>query len=240
MLGDTVGDALAHLRKAIDDDEVQIERRRGAARPARSRPVDDDAFGLIESTRSASVFPDAVPAPYVMMAATDSRHFTAHLRPGLPVRAVPDDQGPARGDPLLRRAPRRRRLPRRDRVVPAADREAPRDDDRRRQSTARRARRCHSLVTIVGFLVCVELASGILQGYYTPIYQRHRRPPRRSRTPTSTGSRPRSSIVSALVRAAAGPARRPGRRTRTCCCSPPRSPRSARGSSRSRRASPRS
>ena len=26
------------------------------------------------------------------------------------------------------------------------------------------------LVTIVGFLVCVELASGILQGYYTPIF----------------------------------------------------------------------
>jgi len=29
----------------------------------------------------------------------------------------------------------------------------------------------HRLVTVVGFLVCVELASGILQGYYTPIYK---------------------------------------------------------------------
>ncbi len=28
----------------------------------------------------------------------------------------------------------------------------------------------HSLATIVGFLVCVEFASGILQGYYTPIF----------------------------------------------------------------------
>ena len=28
----------------------------------------------------------------------------------------------------------------------------------------------HSLATIVGFLVCVEIASGILQGYYTPIF----------------------------------------------------------------------
>ncbi|SFB89936.1 Major Facilitator Superfamily protein [Nocardioides terrae] len=27
-----------------------------------------------------------------------------------------------------------------------------------------------SLATIVGFLVCVEIASGVLQGYYTPIY----------------------------------------------------------------------
>ena len=29
----------------------------------------------------------------------------------------------------------------------------------------------HGLARVVGFLVCVELASGILQGYYTPIYQ---------------------------------------------------------------------
>jgi MFS family permease len=28
----------------------------------------------------------------------------------------------------------------------------------------------HGLVAIVGFLVCVEIASGILQGYYTPIF----------------------------------------------------------------------
>ena len=35
----------------------------------------------------------------------------------------------------------------------------------------RRAAPSPGLATIVGFLVCVELASGILQGYYTPIYQ---------------------------------------------------------------------
>ena len=28
----------------------------------------------------------------------------------------------------------------------------------------------HGLFAIVGFLVCVELASGVLQGYYTPIF----------------------------------------------------------------------
>jgi len=37
------------------------------------------------------------------------------------------------------------------------------------RATARSAG--HSLATIVGFLVCVEFASGILQGYYTPIYK---------------------------------------------------------------------
>ena len=30
--------------------------------------------------------------------------------------------------------------------------------------------RARGLAAVVGFLVCVELTSGILQGYYTPIY----------------------------------------------------------------------
>src|SRR5689334_11912109 len=29
----------------------------------------------------------------------------------------------------------------------------------------------HGLVRVVGLLVCVEIASGVLQGYYTPIYK---------------------------------------------------------------------
>jgi MFS family permease len=37
-------------------------------------------------------------------------------------------------------------------------------------SSAPHLRPAHSLVAIVGFLVCVEIASGGLQGYYTPIY----------------------------------------------------------------------
>jgi carboxypeptidase PM20D1 len=74
MVGDTVQDVVAHLRKAIGDRQVQIEVvEKGEASPV--SPVDDDAFRLIEST-VAELFPDAVPAPYVMMAATDSRHFT--------------------------------------------------------------------------------------------------------------------------------------------------------------------
>ncbi|MDQ2851687.1 MAG: M20/M25/M40 family metallo-hydrolase, partial [Actinomycetota bacterium] len=46
----------------------------GAASPI--SPIDDEAFQLLESTIS-TVFPDAVPAPYIMMAATDARQFTA-------------------------------------------------------------------------------------------------------------------------------------------------------------------
>jgi carboxypeptidase PM20D1 len=74
MPGDTVDDALAHLRKVIADDDVAIRVvERGEASPL--SPV-DDAFELVTST-IAELFPDAVPAPYVVMGATDSRHFTA-------------------------------------------------------------------------------------------------------------------------------------------------------------------
>jgi MFS family permease len=39
------------------------------------------------------------------------------------------------------------------------------------ESTATASGPVPGLVKVVGFLVCVELASGILQGYYTPIYK---------------------------------------------------------------------
>jgi MFS family permease len=37
-------------------------------------------------------------------------------------------------------------------------------------TTLQPLRPAHGLLAIVGFLVCVELASGVLQGYYTPVY----------------------------------------------------------------------
>ena len=73
MVGDTVADVLAHLRTVIADDEVHLDVIE-SCEPSPVSPM-DDAFALLESTIT-EVFPDAVPAPYVMMAATDSRFFT--------------------------------------------------------------------------------------------------------------------------------------------------------------------
>ena len=53
----------------------------------------DEPFELVEAC-IGEVFPDAVATPYVMMAATDSRHFTAlsdHVYRFSPVRARPED-----------------------------------------------------------------------------------------------------------------------------------------------------
>jgi carboxypeptidase PM20D1 len=72
MPGDTVADVLAHLRKVVDDPDVQITViERGEASPV--SPVDavfDHLAQLVEAH-----FPDAVVAPYVQTGATDSRHF---------------------------------------------------------------------------------------------------------------------------------------------------------------------
>ena len=74
LVGDTVASAKAHVAKAIRDKHITIDVL-DSNEPAPLSPVDDDAFRLIEKTIT-SVFPDAEPTPYIMMAATDSRFFT--------------------------------------------------------------------------------------------------------------------------------------------------------------------
>lgn len=75
MLGDTVASALDHVRRSIDDDSIALEII-DANEPSPLSPSDGPAFDLIAGT-TAAAFPDAVVTPYVMMAATDSRFFTA-------------------------------------------------------------------------------------------------------------------------------------------------------------------
>ncbi|MGC4110200.1 MAG: M20/M25/M40 family metallo-hydrolase [Nocardioides sp.] len=73
MPGDTVDEVVTHLRRVIDDPEVQlrvIERGEASA----VSPVDDIFDFLADLVEDR--FPDAVVAPYVQAGATDSRHFT--------------------------------------------------------------------------------------------------------------------------------------------------------------------
>lgn len=73
--GDTVATATDHVRRAIADDTVAVEVVDGNE-PSPLSPVDDDAFRLLERVIT-ELFEDCVPTPYVMMAATDARFFTA-------------------------------------------------------------------------------------------------------------------------------------------------------------------
>ncbi|MEV6299981.1 M20/M25/M40 family metallo-hydrolase [Actinoplanes sp. NPDC051861] len=77
MIGDTVQSVVEHVRRTIADDQVRI-RVVDAGEPSPESPV-DEAFALLGAA-TAEHFPEAVTAPYVMMAATDARHFTAICR----------------------------------------------------------------------------------------------------------------------------------------------------------------
>jgi carboxypeptidase PM20D1 len=71
--GDTVDDVLRHLRRVVDDPEVEISLlERGEASPV---SVTDEVFEHLAALVGRH-FPDAVVTPYVQAGATDSRHFT--------------------------------------------------------------------------------------------------------------------------------------------------------------------
>lgn len=72
MVGETVDGALERIRSTVRDPEVEVLLVAGDA-PSPVSPL-DDAWLLLESTVDA-VFPGTVTVPYVMMAATDGRHF---------------------------------------------------------------------------------------------------------------------------------------------------------------------
>lgn len=74
VMGDTVAGVVEHLRRVIADDAVRIDVVHASEASAVS-PM-GEAYALVERC-IAEVYPEAIPAPYVLMGATDSRHFTA-------------------------------------------------------------------------------------------------------------------------------------------------------------------
>lgn len=68
---ETVDQAVARVRELVGD-KIDVEVLR-AYEPSPIAPV-DEAFELIEEV-TREVMPDVLPVPYVVMAATDARHF---------------------------------------------------------------------------------------------------------------------------------------------------------------------
>jgi carboxypeptidase PM20D1 len=73
--GDSTASVLAHLRHAIKDDQIDL-RVLTSSEPSPISRTDDDMFRLLSHAVS-QVHPDAIVTPYLMMAASDSRHFSA-------------------------------------------------------------------------------------------------------------------------------------------------------------------
>jgi carboxypeptidase PM20D1 len=75
MVGDSVASVVEHIRRAVDDASIRLEVV-DANEPSPVSPSDGPAYDLLAAT-IRTAFPDAVVTPYVMMAATDARFFTA-------------------------------------------------------------------------------------------------------------------------------------------------------------------
>jgi carboxypeptidase PM20D1 len=72
--GDTLDSVEAHLKNALGNDAIQVKRYPGNSEPSPVSPTDAAGYRSIEHT-VRQVFPQAVVAPGLMTAATDSRHF---------------------------------------------------------------------------------------------------------------------------------------------------------------------
>jgi carboxypeptidase PM20D1 len=73
--GDTIDSVEAHLKRALGNDAIQVKRYPGNSEPSPVSPTDSTGYRSIEQA-VRQVFPDALVAPGLMTAATDSRHFS--------------------------------------------------------------------------------------------------------------------------------------------------------------------
>ncbi len=73
-VGSSVDEAVADIRRAIADDQVAVRVVYGYD-PSPASPSDGPEWDRLTGV-IAEVFPDALIAPYVMLQASDSRHFT--------------------------------------------------------------------------------------------------------------------------------------------------------------------
>ena len=91
--GDRVADVVRHVREAVDDERVAVEALPGlAVEPSPTSPVDHDGYRAIRDA-IRETWPGARVAPYLVVGATDSRHFAA-LTPNV-YRFAPLRLGPA-------------------------------------------------------------------------------------------------------------------------------------------------
>lgn len=72
--GETSVDVLAHVKKTIDDERITVEVIEGVREPAPVSSVSTTGFNAIALTLR-QVYPEAVIAPTMMLAASDSRHY---------------------------------------------------------------------------------------------------------------------------------------------------------------------
>ncbi len=77
--GDTIQDALEHLRRVIDDDRITLQDRDGRPASPRLSSAASPAFAALQKAVK-QVFPDVVTAPFVLVGGTDASYYEAISR----------------------------------------------------------------------------------------------------------------------------------------------------------------
>lgn len=72
--GESIEDVIAHVEKVIDDDRVQLKTGDFKAEPSKVSATGSNGFNSIHKS-IAQVFPEALVSPYLVVGATDARHF---------------------------------------------------------------------------------------------------------------------------------------------------------------------
>lgn len=91
--GDTVAGVLAHVKRAIADERIDVQTLGTAAEPSKLSSSDSAPYRKIERT-VREVFPDSIVAPGLMLQASDARHFDTiaeHSYRFMPARFRPAD-----------------------------------------------------------------------------------------------------------------------------------------------------
>lgn len=72
--GETIESTINYVRKTIRDERVEIEIMEGAGNPLKSSAIDHPAFKILKKCINGH-FPEAIVAPSLSIATTDSRHY---------------------------------------------------------------------------------------------------------------------------------------------------------------------
>ena len=72
--GDSVSGIIAHTRRVIADEGIEVTVQGIAVEPSRVSSTSDSAWSIVDRSIRQS-YPDAVVAPYLVLGATDSRYF---------------------------------------------------------------------------------------------------------------------------------------------------------------------
>ena len=91
--GDTIAGATDHVRKVIADPRVSITPVSDQVEPSAVSEIDSASFKLLQRTIRQTA-PDAIAAPSLLVAATDSRHYaglTKNIFRFLPIALGPED-----------------------------------------------------------------------------------------------------------------------------------------------------